>query len=234
MAPPKIGEVLGYNASKGKGSESITRRYYITADTPAAAKNAFQNYAAALSVPDGLELNDAALDEEKNADGMYFGTITFASPNPKIKTKIADDLFEVYGEKLSENRKSASHERKFRVKAVSAAQAKNKLENYIRSASLTSGRLHISDIAVDEEPDGDGFFGGTVLYNNPDHKGQSDKFTGYVPSYGSRWTEQYENGTHIASAAEDVFELRGYPSAYSALLALRGATQNNYVKEISV
>ena len=92
MPQPKIEEVLGYNASKGKGSETVTRRYYVTADTPTAAKNAFQNYAAALSVPDGLELNDAALDEEKNADGMYFGTITFASPNPKIKTKIADDL----------------------------------------------------------------------------------------------------------------------------------------------
>ncbi|GHT16608.1 hypothetical protein FACS1894189_0690 [Planctomycetales bacterium] len=234
MATPKIEEILGFNTAKGKDSESVTRRFYITADTPETAKNAFEDFAAGLSVPNGLELGSVDLDEEKNGNGVYFGTITFSSPNPKIKNKISNGLFEVYGEKITEGRKTASRERRFRIKESNATQAESTLENYIRGSSPTSGRLHISDITVDEEQDGDGYFTGTVLYNNPDHKGQSDQFTGTVPAYGARWSEQYENGTHTASAAEDVFELRGYSNAYSALQALKASYQNAYVKEISV
>jgi hypothetical protein len=53
-------------------------------------------------------------------------------------------------------------------------------------------RLHINEITVDkedEERDGDRFFTGTVLYNNPDHKGKSDKIDGdrYGLAYGSRF-----------------------------------------------
>jgi hypothetical protein len=165
----KIEEILGFNATKGKDSETITRRFYVTADTPEIAKNAFQEFANGLTVPDDLELGNVDLDEEKNANGLYFGTITFTSTNPKIKRKIDNELFEVYGEKMSEGRKTASHERYFRIKAVNAKTAKDKLESYIRNTSPTSGRLHISDISVDEEQDGDGFFSGSVTYNNPDH-----------------------------------------------------------------
>jgi len=230
----KIEEILGFNTSKGKDSESVTRRFYVTAETPETAKAAFQNFADGLTVPDGLELGNVDLDEEKNANGIYFGTITFNSTNPKIKKKISNDLFEVYGEKFSEGRKTASHERRFRIKADDAPSAKSKLESYIRGSAVTSGRLHISDISVDEEQDGDGFFTGSVVYNNPDNKGQSDKFTGHLPAYGARWSEQYENGIQTASAAEDVFELRGYSDAYSALQALKSSYQNVYVKEICV
>jgi hypothetical protein len=230
----KIEEVLGFNATKGKDSESITRRFYVTAETPEIAKTAFQEFADGLTVPDDLELGNVDLDEEKNANGLYFGTITFTSTNPKIKTKIAQDFFEVYGEKMSEGRMTASHERYFRIKADNAAIAKDKLETYIRNTSLTSGRLHISDISVDEERGGDGFFSGSVTYNNPDHKGHSDRMTGHVPAYGTRWSEQYENGVHTASSAEDVFELRGYSDTYSALQALKASYQNEYVTEISV
>ena len=135
---------------------------------------------------------------------------------------------------MSEGRKTASHERYFRIKANNAKTAKDKLETYIRNTSLTSGRLHINEISVDEEQDGDGFFSGSVTYNNPDHKGQSDRITGHVPAYGTRWSEQYENGIQTAYSAENVFELRGYSDTYSALQALKAAYQNNYVTEISV
>jgi hypothetical protein len=213
----KIEEILGFNTTKGKDSETVTRRFYVTAETPETAKEAFQELADSLTVPDDLELGHVDLDEEKNVNDLYFGTITFTSPNPKIKTKIDNDLFEVYGEKMSEGRKTASHERFFRIKAANANTAKDKLETSIRNTSLTSGRLHISDISVDEDQDGDGFFSGSVTYNNPDHKGNSDRITGHIPAYGTRWSEQYENGIHTASAAENVFELRGYSDAYSAL-----------------
>jgi hypothetical protein len=230
----KIEEILGFNTSKGKDSESVTRRFYVTAETPETAQSAFQDFAVALTVPANLELGNVDLEEEKNANGLYFGTITFNTTNPKTKTKINDELFEVYGEKYSVGRKTASHERRFRIKANDAPNAKNKLENYIRGSALTSGRLHISDITVDEEQDGDGFFSGSVVYNNPDHKGAADKFAGTIPAYGGRWAEQYEKGIHMASASEDVFELRGYSDAYSALQALKGSYKNEYVKEISV
>ncbi|MCL2120240.1 MAG: hypothetical protein FWH27_17630, partial [Planctomycetaceae bacterium] len=48
----------------------------------------------------------------------YYGTITFQSPDAgsKTKTKIADDLLELYGERMSEGRKSGSHERLFRIR----------------------------------------------------------------------------------------------------------------------
>jgi hypothetical protein len=137
---------------------------------------------------------------------------------------------------MSEGRKGATHERCFRVKMPTAKAAKDKLEGYIRSNALTSGRLHISDISVDEEQDEDGYFTGHVVYGNPDHKGPSDKMqgTGHVPAYGARWSESYNNGIHVASAAEDVFELRGYSSAFDALKSLKAAYYNKYVKEISV
>ena len=234
----KIEEILGFTSSKGKDSENITRRFYVKAIGPNTAKTALEAHAEGLPIPDGLELGDVGIDEEKSANNLFYGTITFKSPDSgaKIKRKIDDNLFEVYGEKMSEGRKGASHERMFRIKSDSAKAAKDKLEGYIRSTALTSGRLHISDISVDEEQDGEGFFSGHVVYGNPDHKGPSDKMTstGHVPAYGGRWSETYNNGVHVASAAEDVFELRGYPSAFAALNALKSAYQNDYVKEISV
>jgi hypothetical protein len=60
----------------------------VTADTPEIAKAAFQHFADGVTVPANLELDHVDLDEEKNANGLYFGTITFTSTNPKIKTKI--------------------------------------------------------------------------------------------------------------------------------------------------
>ncbi|MDR3111380.1 MAG: hypothetical protein LBU65_17050 [Planctomycetaceae bacterium] len=106
MATPKIEEILGFNTAKGKDSESVTRRFYVTADTPETAKIVFENFAAGLFVPNGLELSNVDLDEEKNGNGVYFGTITFSSPNQKIKSKISNDLFEVYGEKMSEGQRT--------------------------------------------------------------------------------------------------------------------------------
>ncbi len=124
----RIEEVLGYNSSASSDADSVTKKYYVRCDvkngvvleTPEQAKAAFESYAATLPVSDGLELGDVALEEEKNANGLYFGTITFKSPDPKTKRKIADDLFESYGEKMSEGRKSGSHERFFRIKSDSA------------------------------------------------------------------------------------------------------------------
>jgi hypothetical protein len=234
MSTTKIEEVLGFNTTKGKNAESITRRFFVYADSPETAKKDFQEYAENITTPDNLELGDIDLDEEKNANGVYFGSITFSLQNPKIKTQINDDLVELYGEKISEGRKTAIHERHFRIKADDAAKAKEKLESYIREHAITSGRLHINEININEEQDAEGFFAGDIVYSNPDHKGQSDKITGHVPAYGSRWSEQYNNGIHTASVAEDVFELRDYPDTFTALQSLKAAYQNPYVKEISV
>jgi hypothetical protein len=40
----KIEEILGFNTSKGKDSEIITRRFYVTAETPETAKTASHEY----------------------------------------------------------------------------------------------------------------------------------------------------------------------------------------------
>ncbi|MDR0390453.1 MAG: hypothetical protein LBH59_00985 [Planctomycetaceae bacterium] len=234
MTTTKIEEILGFNSTWNNDSDSFTRRFYITADSPETANSKFYEYASNLTIPDGFELGNVELEEEKNANGLYFGTITFTSLNPKIKNQLEDGLFELYGETLSTSRKTATHERHFRIKAVDAESAKNKLENHIRNNNSTSGRLHINEITVDESQNGDGFFNGTVTYHNPDHKGEIDKFDGHVPAYGSRWSEQYTNGIHTSSVAEDVFELRGYPDSFTALQALKAAYQNPYVKEINV
>ena len=231
----KIEEVLGFSSSKSKDSETVTRKFYIKADDPMAAKAALEAHAESLPVPTDLEPGEVAIDEEKSVGNLYYGTISFKSPDSaKIKTKIDDQLSEVYGERMSEGRKGATHERVFRIKMATAKAAKDKLEGYIRSTALTSGRLHISDISVDEEQNGDGSFTGRVVYGNPDHKGPSDRITGHVPAYGGRWSESHKNGVHVASAAEDVFELRGYPDAFNALKALKAAYYNSYVTEISV
>ncbi|MDR3234435.1 MAG: hypothetical protein LBT46_12370, partial [Planctomycetaceae bacterium] len=150
---PKIEEILGFNTSKSKDTENVVRRFYVTADTPETAKNAFESFAYGLAVPTGLELGSVDLDEEKNGSGIYFGTITFTSPNPKIKTRLSPSLSEVFGEKRAQGRKSESFERTFRIKAATATAAKNILQNAVMP---NDGRLHVNDISVDEEQDGSG------------------------------------------------------------------------------
>jgi hypothetical protein len=102
------------NGNSNGTKSTVFDRFYVTAETPEIAKTAFQEFADGLTVPDDLELSSVDLDEEKNANGLYFGTITFTSTNLETKKKIDNDLFEVYGEKMSEERKTASHERYFR------------------------------------------------------------------------------------------------------------------------
>ncbi len=218
----KIEEILGFTSSTGKDVETITKRYYVKCNPnegPDEAKAAFQTFAEGLAEPEDLERGDVALEEDKNVNGLYYGTVTFKSPSPKVKKKIADDLFESYGEKMSEGRKSGSHERLFRIKSDSAKAALARLENHIRSTAQTSGRLHIGDISVDESQSGDGFYTGHVVYNNPDTFGSRDKLNGAVPAYGSRISINKTSGTR-----EHVFELRGYNSMQQAWHALN----NNY------
>ena len=212
-----IEELLGFTSTKGKETESITRRYCIKDNDPASAKKALELYANSLAVPDNLELGDVVIDEEKNANGLYYGTITFKSPDSgsKVKRKIADDLFELYGERMSEGRKSGSHERLFRVKSQTAKAALSRLESYIRSTAETSGRLHLSDVSVDEEEADDGFYKGHVIYGNPDTFGARDKLNGIIPAYGDRYS-----ATRTSRSAEHVFELRGYNSVRDAWNAL--------------
>jgi len=211
-----IEEILGFTTSKDKSNETVTRKYCIREADPVLAKAALEKYAKSLPVPAGLELGEVSLDEEKNASDLYYGTITFKRPEgAKVKTKIADDLFEMYGEKLVEGRKSATHERFFRVKAGTAHAALNRLEGYIRSTMQVSGRLHISDISLDEEQDGDGFFGGHVVYTCPDTHGAHDKMSGMVLAYGSRC-----GSTVNSRSREQVYEMRGYNSEVEAWNAL--------------
>jgi hypothetical protein len=46
----KIEEILGFNTSKGEDSESVSRRFYVTADAPEAAKMATGSLPATLSI----------------------------------------------------------------------------------------------------------------------------------------------------------------------------------------
>ncbi len=218
----KIEELLGFTSSTGKDAETITKRYYVKCNPnegPNQAKAAFQAFAEGLPVPTGLERGDVGIEEDKNVNGLYYGTVSFKSPSPKIKKKIADDLFESFGEKMSESRKSGSHERFFRIKSDSAKSAISRLENHIRSTAQTSGRLHIGDISVDESQGGDGFYTGHVVYANPDTFGNRDKLNGIVPAYGSRYS-----ANKTSRSREHVFELRGYNSVQDAWHALN----NNY------
>lgn len=215
----KIEEMLGFTTARGKSSETVTRRFYVIDETPEGAKSAFEDYADSLPIPDGMELGDVSLDEEKNTNELYYGTITFRLPEPKVKSKIEDGLFELYGEKMTEGRKSGSHERSFRIKSDSAKSAITRLENHIRSTMETSGRLHINDISVDESQDGDGYYIGRVVYNNPDTFGNRDKLGGIVPAYGSRISIN-----KTSRSREHMFELRGYNSVQDAWHALN----NNY------
>lgn len=230
-----IEEILGFTTSKDKSNETVTKKYYVRdapeekndlETGPAVAKEKFQEYAESLSVPDGMELGEVSLDEEKTANHLYFGTITFKKPDgAKIKTKIADDLLELFGEKLVEGRKSATHERFFRVKADSAHDALARLEGYIRSTKEVSGRLHIGDITVDEEQDGDGFFSGHVVYTNPDTHGSRDKMSGIVNAYGDRY-----GSTRNSHSCEKMYEMRGYNSVQDAWAAL----SNNFGRDPTV
>ncbi len=221
----KIEEILGFTSSTGKDSASVSKRYYVRCganEGPDAAKTAFESFAKNVTIPAGLERSDVALDEEKNANGLYYGTITFKSPSPKTKRTIADDLYETYGEKMSEGRKSGSHERFFRIRSDSAREALTRLEEYLRSTMETSGRLHLSDISVDESQDGDGYFSGHVTYNNPDTFGRRDKLSGIVPAYGNRLSLG-----RTTRSGERTFELRGYDSVQNALAALNAGYGND-------
>ena len=221
----KIEEILGYTTSKDKSNETVTRKYYIrdTAKppqvpeiTPELAKQKFEAYAKTLTVPENMELGEVSIDEEKSSRNLFYGSISFKKPDgAKVKTKIADDLFEMFGEKLVEGRKSATHERSFRVKANTAHNALDRLESYIRSTKEVSGRLHIGDISVDEEQDGDGFFAGHVVYTNPDTHGSRDKMSGIVSAYGDRF-----GSTRNSRSCERLYEMRGYNTAQDAWNAL--------------
>ena len=211
-----IEEILGFSTVKGKSNEAVTRKYCVRDTDPASAKAALEQYAGSLAVPQGLELGEVSLDEEKNVNNLYYGTITFKRPDgAKIKREIAADLHELFGEKMVEGRKSASHERFFRVKAGNANAALDRLENYIRGTMPVSGRLHIGDISVDEEQDGDGFFAGRVVYTNPDTHGARDKLSGIVRAYGNRY-----GSTVNSRSRECVYEMRGYNSEVEAWNAL--------------
>ncbi len=70
---------------------------------PDVAKQKFEEYAKGLKIPEGMELGEVSLDEEKSANNLYYGTIVIKKPDgAKIKRKIADDLLEMFGEKLVE------------------------------------------------------------------------------------------------------------------------------------
>ena len=108
----KIEEILGFTSSTGKDSASVSKRYYVRCganEGPDSAKTAFESFAENVTIPAGLERSDVALDEEKNANGLYYGTITFKSPSPKTKRTIADDLYETYGGHLPCRRSGLPH-----------------------------------------------------------------------------------------------------------------------------
>ena len=222
-----IEEIVGYNSSAESESFRQTRVYFMTADAPESAADGFRAFAEALELPDGMELESYELDEEKRANGVFFGKIVFS--HPKIKTKIAADLEELFGEQKSMTRKSGTHTRIFRVKASTGSAALTQLENYIRATTPESGRLQINDIAVEENADGNGWFRGQVVYSNPEIKAVTNPGNGIAPAYGDRAT--LEGNTF---SSERVYELSGFADAQSALLALRGVCSPLGLEEIVI
>jgi len=219
----KIEELLGYNNSKSPGSETIRRAYYITAASEIIARSEFQAYAKSLPVPPDMELGDIELNEDKNVPNLFFATVTFRTPEPRIKKQLATDLFELVGDRRASNRRGDTYERNFRIKSNSALDAHQRLESYIRGNALTVGRMHLDEVHVDEIADADGFYTGKVTYANPDTFGYSDKVNGIVPAYGAR-----HSATKNSIETEQVYQLRGYDSANSAMNAMLGIWGNAY------
>lgn len=221
-----VSEIIGFTFERDRQNHSNSRAYYIRANTPEEAEGLFRNYADGLILADGVEVERITVNEEK-ASGHYFGEIRFSVR--KIKRRIDADLEELYGEKYSEDRKSGTHERQFRVRSGSARGAYGRIDKYIRSSEPVSGRLHISTISVDEQPDGDGWYTATLSYNNPSTKTDSDRFSGIAPAYGERISVGKDSRSQ-----ERVFELRGYSSTSAACDALRAAYQRSSNDEITV
>ncbi len=222
-----VQEIIGYTFGQDRQAGSESRAYFVTAGTPEAAREAFEVFASELPLAGGCELDSISLDEEKGANGLYFGTISFRTP--KIKARLADDIEELFGEKYGADRRSGSHERSFRVKAGTARAAFERLNSFIREHAETSGRLHINGITLDEGPDDGGWYQGRVSYANPSNKGNTDLVTGIVPAYGERITL-----TKDATTAERIFELRGFPNANAAKDALMAQYFEPGVEELSV
>ncbi len=87
----KIEEILGFTSSTGKDAETITKRYYVKCaqnEGPDAAKAAFQAFAEGLPVPADLERGDVGLEEDKNVNGLYYGTVSFKSPSPNRRRPV--------------------------------------------------------------------------------------------------------------------------------------------------
>jgi hypothetical protein len=227
-----IEEIVGYNSSAESESFRQTRVYFMTADSPESATVGFRTFAEALELPDGMELESYELDEEKRANGVFFGKIVFS--HPKIKTKIAADLEELFGEQKSMTRKSGTHTRTFRVKASTGSAALTRLENYIRAATPQSGRLQINDIAVEENGGGTGWFRGQVIYSNPEIKAVTNPVSGIAPAYGDRASITISSREGNTFSTERVYELSGFADAESALLALRGVCSTVGLEEIAI
>jgi hypothetical protein len=211
----KIEELLGYGNNRSPDTETIRRAYYVQAQDENIARTEFQEYARTLPVPENMELGDIELTESKDVNHLFFASITFKTPEPRIKRQIADDLFELFGDKRASNRSSDTYERHFRVKADDTLAAHLRLESYIRDNDLTVGRMHLDEVSVSEQTDADGFFIGQVSYGNPDTFGSSDKVNGIVPAYGTRHAL-----TKNLRETERIFQLRGYANSDLALAAM--------------
>jgi hypothetical protein len=219
----KIEEILGYNNAKSPSAETIRRAFFVRAEDENTARDEFQAFAQKLPVPEDMELGDIELNEDKNVQNLFFATITFRTPEPRIKRQLADDLFELIGDRRASNRTGDTYERHFRIKSGSALDAHHRLESYIRGAALTVGRMHLDEIHVDEATDSDGFYVGRVTYANPDTFGFSDKIDGIVPAYGTR-----HSATKSSIETEEVFQLRGYDNADAAMNAMLEVWGNAY------
>ncbi|MDR1923588.1 MAG: hypothetical protein LBQ66_04360 [Planctomycetaceae bacterium] len=223
-----IEEIVGFNSSVNSTLSEQTRVYFVTADSPEAALDSFRTFAQLLDPPSGFELSSYEIDEEKRANGVYFGKIIYTMP--KVKSHIADDLEELFGEQKNVTRRSGSHTRVYRVKAIDATAALTRLETYIRAAMPTSGRLQINDISVDENADSQGWFTGRVVYSNPDTKSGQNVGTGLIATaYGDRVSLSPND-----SVKEQVYELRGFNSADEASIALRSSISLINLDEIQV
>lgn len=221
-------EVLGWSAQQGPSSESEKRAYFVDGATPEEAKALVYEYASAMEKPEGWKI-EVAVDEEKKANGLFFATITIRSPNTKIKIDHGGGVLELYGEKVSVNRNSTTHERLFRIQAESGPAAAVKLENFVRESMITSDRLHLDSVSVDEEADGDGYFSASVSYSNPDTKTSNDAFTGIVEAYGDR--SEWSGGM---LTNEKTYRLRNFIDSHVACLALKAFVAGTFPKSVSV
>ena len=224
----KIVELLGYEDSRQTGGGSISRYYYIRpgpgeANDPeklavefrAFAQNEYQAFLAGMPNRRGeYELGEIEFREEKDSARLYLGTLTLTAS--RVRTDCGNGIYELFGETVTVGRDASTRERRFKVAATSAQEARSKFEAYIKAG--TPGRLHIDTINVEESDDASGWYSCRVSYAKPEEKIGTGDARGIIPIYGDNMVWDVRENT---LEYQQPYVLRGFSSIADALIAVR-------------